>query len=65
MLYMLYIYILCVVYAVFVVYGIYVLYVLCVVYVVNVGYVVLSDPGSMHFSHIIEQSPRDWETTMR
>ena len=25
----------------------------------------LSDPGSMQFSHILEQSPRDWETTMR
>ena len=26
--------------------------------------VALSDPGSMKFSHIIEQSPRDWETTL-
>ena len=29
------------------------------------AYVALSDPGYMKFSHIIEQSPRHWETTMR
>ena len=28
-------------------------------------YVALSDPGSMKWSYILEQSPRDWETTMR
>ena len=28
------------------------------------GYVALSDPGSMQFSHIIEQSPYNWESTM-
>ena len=28
-------------------------------------YVALSDPGFMQFSHIIEQSPRNWETSMR
>ena len=28
-------------------------------------YVSLSDSGSMQFFHIIEPSPRDWETTMR
>ena len=28
-------------------------------------YVVLSDPGCIKFSHILEQCPRDWETTMR
>ena len=27
-------------------------------------YVALWDPGCMKFSHIIEQSPRNWETTM-
>ena len=27
-------------------------------------YVALSDPGSMKCSYILEQSPRDWETTM-
>ena len=27
--------------------------------------VALSDPESMKLSHIIEQSPRDWETTIR
>ena len=27
-------------------------------------YVALSDPGSMKFSHNIEHSPRDWETTV-
>ena len=27
--------------------------------------VVLSDPGSKHFSHIMEHSPRHWETTMQ
>ena len=31
---------------------------------INVTYVTLWDPGSMQYSHIIEQSPRDWETTM-
>ena len=29
------------------------------------AYAALSGPGSMQFSHIIEQSPGDWETTMR
>ena len=29
-----------------------------------ITYVALSDPGSMIFSHIIEQSPRDWEITV-
>ena len=29
----------------------------------NYTYVAFSDPGSMQFSHITEQSPRDWETT--
>ena len=28
------------------------------------AYVLLSDPESMKFSHILEQSPRAWETTM-
>ena len=28
-------------------------------------YVALSDSGSMKYSYILEQSPRDWETTMR
>ena len=28
-------------------------------------YVALSDTGSMKFSHILEQSPRNWDTTMR
>ena len=28
-------------------------------------YVSLWDPESMKFSHILERSPRDWETTMR
>ena len=27
-------------------------------------YVALSDPGSMQFSHNIEQSPHSWETTI-
>ena len=31
----------------------------------HITYVALSDPGSMKFSHVLEQSPRDWETTMR
>ena len=28
-------------------------------------YVALSDPGSMKYSYILEQSPRDWETNIR
>ena len=28
-------------------------------------YVALSDPGSIKCSYILEQSPRDWEKTMR
>ena len=29
-----------------------------------IRYVVLCDPGYIKFSHILEQFPRDWETTM-
>ena len=29
------------------------------------AYVALSNPGSMKCSYILEQSPRDWETTLR
>ena len=31
----------------------------------NILYVALSDPGSISFSHNIEQYSRNWETTMR
>ena len=32
--------------------------------IIDYTYVALSDPGSIKFSHIIEQSPCNWETTM-
>ena len=34
------------------------------IYIKAKEYVALSDPGSMTFSHILDSSPRDWETTM-
>ena len=31
----------------------------------HIVYVALSDPGSMKCSYFLEQSPRDWEKTLR